>query len=167
MQLLNLLTTTWHRMGFNFTALPLLAWIEVIIRVANNLLNFILTTSFGVEYNFLNFCCKDSLIVLLNVSWRPKWLSNLIMWLDKRSLSSGFSSDTGAWRRASCFSSLIIDPLEVSPYCKCYIKCWSSFEILQLVLGIKGLKISTSNLISMEPSSRFKLEMSSINRWVS
>jgi hypothetical protein len=68
MQLLNLLTATWHQMGFNFTALPLLAWIEVIIRAANNLLNFILTTGFGVEYEFLNFHYEDSLIVLLNVS---------------------------------------------------------------------------------------------------
>ena len=60
--------TNWYRVDFNFTTLPLLAWIEVIIRAANDLLGLILTTSFGVEYNFLKFRCEDTFIVLLNVS---------------------------------------------------------------------------------------------------
>lgn len=63
-----MLTSNWYQVDFNFTDLPLLVWIQVIIRVANNLLGFILTTGFGVEYNFLNLCCEDSFNVLLNVS---------------------------------------------------------------------------------------------------
>ena len=66
----------WYWVYFNFTTLPLHAWIEVIIWVSNNLLCFILTTSFGDKYEFLNSHCKDPFIVLFNVSWRPKWLSN-------------------------------------------------------------------------------------------
>ena len=76
---IKMLTTNWYRVDFNFTTFALLAWIEVIIKDVNNFLGFILTTSFGVEYNFLNFCCEDPFIVLLNVSWRLKWISNLIM----------------------------------------------------------------------------------------
>ena len=68
-------TTTWYQVDFNFTALPLLTWIELIIRVANNLLSFVFTTGLCVEYKFLGFRCEDSFIVLLNVSWRPKWFS--------------------------------------------------------------------------------------------
>ena len=60
--------TNWYREDFNFTALPLRAWIEVIIRAINNLLGFILTTGFGDEYQFLNSHCEDPFIVLLNVS---------------------------------------------------------------------------------------------------
>ena len=60
-------STNWYQAGFNFTTLPLRAWIEIIIQVDNNLLGLILTTSFGEEYNFLNFRCNDPIISLLNV----------------------------------------------------------------------------------------------------
>ena len=53
-----------YRLYFNFTTLPLLTWIEVISQANNNLLSFILTNGFGVEYNFLNFHCEDSFTVL-------------------------------------------------------------------------------------------------------
>ena len=66
--LIQMSTAHWYRVDFNFTALPLLAWIEVIIQVVNNLLRFILTIGFGVEYKFLNFHSEDSFIFLLNVS---------------------------------------------------------------------------------------------------
>ena len=55
----------WYQADFNFTTHPLCAWIEVIIRVANNLLGFILTIGCGDEYNFLKFCCNDPFIVPL------------------------------------------------------------------------------------------------------
>ena len=57
--------TNWYQVDFNFTALPLLAWIEVIIRATNSFLGFILTIGFGDEYNFR---CEDPFIVLSNVS---------------------------------------------------------------------------------------------------
>ena len=160
-------STNWYQTNFSFTTCPLRAWIEIIILATNNLFGFILTNGFGDEYIFLNFHCKDPFIALLNVSWRPKWFSNLIIWLDKWFLNSGFSSDTGSWRRVSCCSSLIIDPLEVSSDFKCSIICWSSFEILQLVLGMKDLQISTGNFSSRELSYIFKLEASLINMSVS
>ena len=119
-------TTNWYRVNFNFTALPLLALIGIIIWAVNKLLRFIFTTSFGDEYNFLNFYCEDPFIVLLNVSWRSKWFSK-IFW------SSKCCFDIRSWRRASCYTSLIIDILKV---------CWSSFEFLQLVLRIKDLSLS-------------------------
>jgi len=83
---------------------------------SSELLSFIFTTGFGDEYNFLNFRCEDPFIVLLNVSWRPKWFSK-IFWF------SECWSDTRAWR------GLHIDPLKV---------CRWSFEFLQPILGIKG-----------------------------
>ena len=58
----------WYRVDFNFIALPLHAWIEVIIHAPNNLLGFILGTRFGDEYNFLKSHCKDPFIVPLYVS---------------------------------------------------------------------------------------------------
>ena len=54
--------------GLQFHNSSSFAWIELIIRAANNLLGFILTTSFGVEYNLLNFRREYPFIVLLNVS---------------------------------------------------------------------------------------------------
>ena len=129
-------STNWYQANFSFKARPLRIRIEVIIGLDNNLLGFILTTCFGDEYNFLNSHCKDPFIVVLNMFWRPKWFS-------KRSWSSGFWSDTRAWRQESWVSSLIIYPLEI---------CWSSFEFLQLVIEIKGLQVSTKNFISTEPS---------------
>ena len=144
-------STNLYRVEFNFTTLPLCAWIEVIIRDSNNLLGFILTIGFDVEYSFLKFHCEDPFIILLNVSWRLKWFSKIFCILE-------FWSDTRAWRKTSCCFSLIIDPLEV---------CQSLFKFLQSILGIKCLQVSTSNFILMEPSSIFKLEASSINMIVS
>ena len=120
-------TANWYRLDFNFTTLPLLAWIEVIIQAANNLLSFIFTNGLCVEYNFLRFHYEYSSIVLLSVSWRSKWFS-------KRYCILEFWYDTRAWRRTSCCFSFIIDPLEVYR---------SSFEFLQSVDGIKGLQVST------------------------
>ena len=61
-------STNWYRVDFNFTTLPLCAWIEVNIRAANKLLRFILTTGFGEEYKFINFLHEDPFIVSLYVS---------------------------------------------------------------------------------------------------
>ena len=58
----------WFRADFNFPTLPLRAWIEVIIRASNNLLDFILNTGFCDKYKFLNFPCNDPMISLSYVS---------------------------------------------------------------------------------------------------
>ena len=87
---INISTTNWYRVDFNFTTLPLLTWIGVIIWAANNLLSFIFTTGLCVEYNFLSFHFEYSFIVLLNVSWRSKWFSKILWFLE-------CWSDTRAW----------------------------------------------------------------------
>ena len=84
--------------------------IGIIIWVVNNLLSFIFTTSFGDEYNFLNFHCEDPFIVLLNVSWRPKWFSKIFWFLE-------CWSDTRAWRGFMLF----------------FIKYWSPESMLVII----------------------------------
>ena len=83
-----------------------LNWFGIFIRAVNEL--FIFTTSFGDK--FTNFHCEDPFIVLLNVSWRPKWFSKIFWFLE-------CWSDTRAWRGFMLF----------------FIKYWSLESMLVII----------------------------------
>ena len=88
---------------------------------------------------FIASYSKDELLILilvhlLNLFWRYNSFSSLIIFLGLPLLCSRFSSEAKAWRRASCCSSSITNPLKVSSEWRKFMIYSSSLNTVQFVI---------------------------------
>ena len=107
--------TNWYWVSSVSQLFLFLNWFGIFIRVVNELLSCIFTTSFSDK--FTNFHCEDPFIVLLNVSWRLKWFSKIFWYLE-------CWSDTRSWRGFMLF----------------FIKYWS-LESMSVIIWVSPICI--------------------------